>query len=111
MEQVRLDPEAARTLINAYRASQGLRPLAMDDRLARAARRHSADLAVIDRIEHKGSDGSDPWQRAREAGFVPRVAAENVGAGQRSLAEVMEGWRKSPGHDRNLLLPDATHMG
>lgn len=111
VEQVRLDAEAARQMINAYRTGKDLGPLALDDRLEHAARRHSADLARQGRLDHKGSDGSDPWQRAREAGFIPRVAAENVGAGQRSLAEVMDGWRKSPGHDRNLLLRDATHMG
>lgn len=111
VEEVRLDPETARRMINDYRASKGLGPLMLDERLARAARRHSVDLASLDRLDHKGSDGSDPWQRAREAGFQPRVAAENVGAGQRSIAEVIDGWRNSPGHDRNLLLPDATHMG
>ncbi|MGE3627965.1 MAG: CAP domain-containing protein [Hyphomicrobiales bacterium] len=111
VEQVRLDPEQARRMINEYRAGKGLGPLMLDERLTVAAKRHAVDMASLDRLDHKGSDGSDPWQRAREAGFRPRVAAENVGAGQRSLAEVMDGWRKSPGHDRNLLLRDATHMG
>jgi uncharacterized protein YkwD len=25
--------------------------------------------------------------------------------------EVLRGWEESPGHNKNLLLPDATHMG
>ena len=39
------------------------------------------------------------------------MAAENVGTGQTTLKEVMAGWKKSPGHNKNLLLPDAEHMG
>ena len=39
------------------------------------------------------------------------MAAENVGTGQVTLEEVFKGWRKSPGHNKNLLLKDAEHMG
>ncbi|RMF02403.1 MAG: CAP domain-containing protein [Alphaproteobacteria bacterium] len=110
-DAVRLDPEAARRSINAYRRSRGLQPLAINPLLTRAAQAHARDLASHDRISHKGSDGSDPWQRVRRAGYEPRLAAENVGVGQRSIAEVIRGWQNSPGHNRNLLLPDATQMG
>lgn len=106
-----LDPARARDAINAYRASKGLRPLVLDARLAQAAKAHAEDLAAKDRISHKGSDASDPWLRVRRTGYVPRLAAENVGAGQASLAEVIKGWKKSSGHNANLLLPDATQMG
>ena len=111
LAEVRLDPQTAREIINRYRTQKGLKPLALNPRLAEAARRHSTDLARHDRIAHKGSDGSDPWSRVRKTGYRPRLAAENVGAGQRSLKEVVQGWQQSPGHDRNLLLPDATEMG
>lgn len=111
VEAVQLDPEEARRMINSYRARQGLGPLALDVKLTKAARRHSADLARRDRISHRGSDGSDPWTRVKRAGYRPRLAAENVGTGQMSLAEVFRGWQDSPGHNKNLLLPDATEMG
>jgi len=109
--QVHLDPEAARRMINSYRTANGLKPLALNSKLTKAAERHSRDLARRDRISHKGSDGSDPWRRVKSAGYEPKLAAENVGAGQRSLAEVFKGWQDSPGHDKNLLLPDASQMG
>lgn len=111
VSEVILDPEEAREVINRYRASRGLKPLTLNARLSEAARGHSADLARLDRISHKGSDGTNPWNRVENAGYKPKLAAENVGAGQRSLAEVMRGWQESKGHDRNLLLPDATQMG
>lgn len=111
ISQVTLKPDEAKHAINAYRAERGLKPLVIEKLLTRAARQHSQDLAKRDRISHRGSDGSDPWGRVRSTGYKPRLAAENVGAGQMSFSEVLQGWKDSPGHNRNLLLSDATQMG
>ncbi len=110
-ETTKLDVAKAQALINAYRKKSGLRPLALDAKLTAAAKAHSLDLAKWDRISHYGSDGSNPWDRVRRAGYQPTLAAENVGTGQVTLAEVFKGWQNSPGHNKNLLLKDARHMG
>jgi uncharacterized protein YkwD len=107
----RLDAEKAREMVNAYRREKGLRPLKLQPALTEAARAHSQDLAKWDRISHFGSDGSNPWDRVKRVGYHAKLAAENVGTGQTSFDEVMKGWRASPGHNKNLLLPDAEHMG
>jgi uncharacterized protein YkwD len=107
----RLDAERARDLVNAYRKEKGLRPLKLQPALTEAARAHSRDLAKWDRISHFGSDGSNPWDRVKRAGYHARLAAENVGTGQITIDEVMKGWKASPGHNKNLLLADAEHMG
>ncbi len=107
----KLDPVAARKIINAYRQRNGLRPLKLDLKLVKAARAHSKDLAKHDKISHRGSDGSKPWDRVVRAGYNPGLTAENVGTGQMTLTEVLRGWQHSPSHKKNLLLPDATHMG
>jgi uncharacterized protein YkwD len=107
----RLDVEKALKLINDYRAEKGLKPLRLDPKLTIAAKMHSRDLANTDRISHYGSDGSSPWDRVKKAGYVAKIAAENVGTGQASLEEVFKGWTESPGHNRNLLLPAARDMG
>jgi uncharacterized protein YkwD len=107
----RLDAEKARELVNAYRKQNGLRPLKLQPALTDAARAHSRDLAKWDRISHFGSDGSNPWDRVKRAGYNAKLAAENVGTGQASVEEVMKGWQASPGHNKNLLLKDAEHMG
>lgn len=107
----KLDPEQAIELINAYRAQHSLEPLKLDAKLMLAAKMHSRDLAKHDRISHYGSDGSSPWDRVARTGFNARLAAENVGTGQASLAEVLKGWEQSEAHNRNLLLAEATHMG
>lgn len=107
----RLDTEAARDLINKYRAQHGLKPLKLNAELSAAAKNHSTDLAKWDRISHFGSDGSNPWDRVKRAGYNARLAAENVGTGQTTVDEVFKGWKESPGHNKNLLLADAEHMG
>ncbi|MFW6024201.1 MAG: CAP domain-containing protein [Dichotomicrobium sp.] len=105
------EPEQALALVNAYREEKGLAPLSLDPKLRQAADAHAQDLAKHDRISHFGSDGSDPWERVQRTGFEPKVAAENVGTGQITFGEVFREWKLSPDHNRNLLLPDATHMG
>ena len=106
-----LDSDKARDLINAYRRQKGLKPLKLSAALTEAAKAHSRDLAKWDRISHYGSDGSNPWDRVKRAGYHAKVAAENVGTGQASLEEVIKGWQASPGHNKNLLLADVEHMG
>jgi uncharacterized protein YkwD len=106
-----LNPELARDLINQYRKENGLKPLKLNASLTDAAKEHSRDLAKWDRISHYGSDGSNPWDRVKRTGYKPRLAAENVGTGQVSFAEVLRGWKESPGHNKNLLLADANEMG
>jgi uncharacterized protein YkwD len=107
----RLDAERARDLVNAYRKQKGLRPLKLQPALTEAARAHSRDLARWDRISHFGSDGSNPWDRVKRAGYNAKLTAENVGTGQVTIEEVMKGWQASPGHNKNLLLAEAEHMG
>lgn len=109
--RTQLDAEMARDIINAYRKEKGLKPLKLNPELTEAAKAHSRDLAKWDRISHYGSDGSNPWDRVKRTGYKARLAAENVGTGQIDFSEVMKGWKDSPGHNKNLLLSDAEHMG
>lgn len=106
-----LNAEMARDLINQYRHDKGLPPLKLNATLTEAAKEHSRDLAKWDRISHYGSDGSNPWDRVKRAGYKARLAAENVGTGQISFDEVLKGWKESEGHNKNLLLSDAKEMG
>ena len=109
--QTSLNAEMARDVINSYRKQHGLKPLKLNPELTEAAKAHSRDLAKWDRISHYGSDGSNPWDRVKRTGYNARLTAENVGTGQIDFNEVMRGWEESPGHNKNLLTPDAQHMG
>jgi stress response protein SCP2 len=99
------------TATNAERARHGLAPLTVDARLAAAAQAHSADMVARSFFAHENPDGAQVWDRALAAGYAYRKVAENIAAGQRSAAEVVEGWMNSPGHRRNILDPELTQIG
>lgn len=98
-------------LTNRERAGAGLPPLAVDPLLARAAQAYSTDMAVRAFYSHTSPEGTQPWDRAAAAGCTRRSIGENIACGQRSAAEVVEGWMNSPGHRANILKPAFTHIG
>ncbi|MDG9724565.1 CAP domain-containing protein [Streptomyces sp. DH41] len=98
-------------LTNRERAGAGLPALAVDARLTRAAQAHSADMVARDFYSHTDPDGGKPWDRAAAAGATRRTVGENIACGQRSPADVVEGWMNSPGHRANILKADFTHIG
>lgn len=99
-------------LVNQARASSRLcgstqypaaAPLAWNMKLFAAAERHSNDMAYNNFFSHTGSDGSTFAQRLTAAGYAYRAAAENIAAGQRTVAAVVQGWLQSPGHCANIM--------
>lgn len=98
-------------LTNRERARARLRPLAVDRLLTAAAQAHSTDMAVRPFYSHTSPEGSQPWDRAAAAGSTRRTIGENIACGQRSAAEVVDGWMNSPGHRANILKPAFTHIG
>ena len=59
-------------------------------------------------LVHVGPRGEPLAARASAAAYRFAVVAENLAAGQRSDAEVVAAWRKSPSHCVNLLHPELT---
>ncbi|MBT1098276.1 CAP domain-containing protein [Streptomyces sp. Tu102] len=98
-------------LTNRERARAGLRPLAADPALTTAAQSYSADMAARAFYSHTSPEGTQPWDRAAAAGSRMRAIGENIACGQRSPAEVVEGWMNSPGHRANILKRDFSHIG
>ncbi|WP_416478799.1 CAP domain-containing protein [Streptomyces sp. LKA04] len=98
-------------LTNRERAGAGLRQLAADTALTRAAQAHSADMVARDFYAHTDPDGGKPWDRAAAAGAARRTVGENIACGQRSAADVVKGWMNSPGHRANILKAEFTHIG
>jgi uncharacterized protein YkwD len=98
-------------LTNVERSRAGLRPLSVDPALGAAAQAYSSDMAARAFYSHTSPEGSRPWDRAAAAGSRMRAIGENIACGQRSPAEVVEGWMNSPGHRANILKPDFTHLG
>jgi uncharacterized protein YkwD len=92
------------SLTNAERAKNGCAALRLDQSLASAAQKYSADMARTGVFSHTGTDGSDPGDRMRAAGYdTSRGWAENIAWGQSSPSAVMTAWMGSPGHRANIL--------
>lgn len=90
-------------LTNQERVANSLHVLSQDAKLTISARGHAADMAVNDYFDHTGLDGSSPFDRITDAGYVWNSAGENIAAGYSTPTEVVNGWMNSPGHRANIL--------
>lgn len=106
-----LDFDQALSDLNAYRASKGLQTLHYNKKLNLASEVHARDLAMTGTISHTGSDGSGHGDRIQRQGYYFAIAGENVATGQMSWDAVFKAWKKSPGHNANLLRDDVTEFG
>lgn len=99
-------------LTNLHRARNGLGALKRDTRLGAAARAHSADMVARDYFDHVSPEGTGPSDRARAAGY-PGGAGENLAAigGKATAFALFDGWRRSAGHNQNMLNPPYTTAG
>ena len=88
--------------INQARASYGLYPYQLDNRLLQAAQAHVADRYDVNYHSHRGSNGSNYYQRIRQAGYMPIQANETIGWGY-NLDRQVNWWLNSRIH-RWLLL-------
>lgn len=96
---------------NRARSARGLKPLAVDERLQRAAQKHSCDQAERGMMTHVGHDTAGPGPRVKREGYKPRITAENIGAGRMDANRIALEWVKSPGHIANIVIPDLTGFG
>lgn len=104
---------------NAFRREHGLNQLRPESRLMEIARRHAANMARKDRFgdtDKNGHvmDGLDPGDRVQVGGYSFSQVAENVGWQLRKsdpVASMVEGWKNSPGHRKNLLIPEMSDTG
>jgi uncharacterized protein YkwD len=94
--------------ISAYRRAFGLPPVEPDDHLMALAQRRARAMAARGMLNLSHSGFAED---VRASGYSPGVAGENLAAGQPSFDLVFSGWKKSAGHNANLLLRDATHAG
>jgi len=104
-----LDGEAAASMISGYRKNNGLAEVTLDADLTRMAQAQAELMAKRDKLEHNIK--TPVVARLKATGYNAKSAAENIGAGYHTLAEAFSGWRDSPPHRANMLLPGATRIG
>ncbi len=96
------------TLINSYRTSRGLSPLASNATLKTMARQHSQYQASRNAISH---DGYRQRSAQAKAAGLSGICAENVGVKYRSAQQLFSGWRNSGAHNTNMLRPNLRYAG
>ena len=95
--------------VNATRASYGLRPLAADGTLTRAARAHSRAMIAQRSFSHGAFA-----RRLVSFGVRGPVVGENLAWGAGPLAQakaIVQMWLRSPEHRANLLRPGFSRVG
>ncbi|OJJ14314.1 hypothetical protein BKI52_43325 [marine bacterium AO1-C] len=100
-------------LVNIERKKRGLRSLTWNEKMARAARYHAADMAHDDYFNHASFDKGGKqvcatFARIRKFGSG---SAENIAAGGSTPAGTMRQWMNSPGHKKNILSVGAKSLG
>ncbi|WP_409273615.1 SafA/ExsA family spore coat assembly protein [Neobacillus sp. SCS-31] len=99
------------SLTNQERAKHGLKALAHDWELSRVARYKSVDMRDKNYFSHTSPTYGSPFTMMKNFGVAYRSAGENIAAGQTTAAEVVRAWMNSPGHRKNILSRDYTHIG
>ena len=102
--------------INAYRARNNLPAYTLNTLLARAAQRHTNDMACNKFFTHKGSDNSTPQSRVAATGYIASSVSENVYGSNPPLTgqEVVNWWSNDKTdlrHNQNLLSRTFTEIG
>lgn len=97
-------------LVNQARSDAGCDPVKVDQRLNRAAAKHSVDMAERNYFSHDTPEGEDFAERIRAEGY-PSPGAENIAQGQRNARTVMEAWMQSEGHRNNILNCELSAIG
>jgi uncharacterized protein YkwD len=93
--------------ISAYRRAHGLPAVKLDGRLNTVALAQARAMAASGNVSHSvGGNFS-----TRIAGLRKSRAAENIGAGFLSFAEMLKQWEDSAGHRENLLMQGAKRIG
>jgi uncharacterized protein YkwD len=94
-------------MVSQYRREHGLSAVKTDPQLTEIAERQAKAMAAAGIMDHNvaGSFGS------RIAPAHTGRAAENIAAGTKTWAETLRAWQTSPGHNANLLQPQADSIG
>jgi uncharacterized protein YkwD len=93
--------------ISAYRRAHGLPAVRTDSRLDAVALTQARAMASSGTVSHSAGGNF----ASRVAPLRKSRAAENIGAGFLSFAEMLKQWEDSSGHRANLLMAGARRVG
>lgn len=99
------------TLVNQYRAENGLAPLTLNMELSKVARLKSQDMKDKNYFSHTSPTYGSPFDMMKQFGISYRTAGENIAMGQQTPEAVMTAWMNSEGHRANILNSSYTQIG
>lgn len=99
------DAAAAARMISQYRVANGLSPVVVNGKLNDAAIAQAKVVAQAGKLSH-GNFSARMYQYQ-----VRGAAAENLTAGSDTVDKAITRWKNSPGHNANLLMPEARQIG
>jgi len=94
-------------MISQYRREHGLSAVKTDPQLTEIAERQAKAMAAAGIMDHNVAGSFASRISAVHSGR----AAENIAAGTKTWAETFRAWQTSPGHNANLLQPQADSVG
>lgn len=98
--------------VNVLRQAARVQSVTINAALMQAAQTHSDDMAQAGVLSHVGTDGSQFWERAAQAGYPMTTGAQNVLARNTSDARiVVEQWQQSAANNANLISADYVEIG
>lgn len=97
-------------LVNSARAQNNLPPLKIDMELVNVARIKSQDMIDNNYFSHHSPTYGSPFDMMNDFGIEYVHAGENI-AGNRDVENAHNSLMNSPGHRKNILNNDFTHIG
>lgn len=104
---LRAEAEDVASIVSQYRHAHGLAAVKIDAQLTAVAERQARAMAKSGVMDHNVAGAF----ATRVADVPVGAAGENLAEGTKTWAETVDRWAASAGHNANLLLRDATHIG
>lgn len=98
-------------LVNQERKKNGLTALTLSSKLTSIANTKAKDMAVNKYFSHNSPTYGTPFEMLQKFGVKYKSAGENIAAGQKTPAQVMDSWMNSSGHRANILSKNYTELG
>lgn len=98
-------------LTNDARVKAGLPALAVNSKLAQAAKLKGQDMLKNQYFAHISPTGVTPWFWMQKTGYAYEVAGENLAIDFLDGEDVVTAWLNSPTHKANLLHEEYTQTG
>lgn len=98
-------------LVNEIRAEVGAVPLTLDTTLCNAATMRAVEMNYSNKFSHTRPDGRSCFSVLGVYGISYGAAGENIAAGYQTPQKVVQGWKNSEGHYKNMINSSYKKLG